>query len=46
MEFYTLYEFLVHSKNWTYVLMAVSLVLLLCFYRFLFGRDERTGRPD
>lgn len=46
MEFPTLYAFLIHSKGWTYVLMGVTLVGLLCFWRFLTGRDTKSGRPD
>lgn len=46
MEFHTLYEFMVYTKSQTYLLMGASLVLILCFYRFLTARDKRTGRPD
>ena len=46
MEFHTLYEFMVYTKSLTYILMGVSLVLFLCFFRFLTARDRRSGRPD
>ena len=40
--FYTLYDFMVYTKS----LMGVTLVLFVCFYRFLTARDERSGRPE
>lgn len=46
MEYPTLYSFLIHTKGWTYALMGFSLVGLLLFWRFLSGRDKKTGRPD
>ena len=45
-DFPTLYSFMVYTKGWTYTLMVVTLLGFLGFYRFLFGRDKRTGRPD
>ena len=36
-DFPTLYSFMIFTKGWTYVLR---------YWRFLFGRDERTGRPE
>ncbi len=45
-DFPTLYSFMAHTKNWTYVLMAVTLLGFLGFWRFLFGRDKKTGGPD
>lgn len=45
-EFYTLYDFMVNTKCVTYILMGVTLVALLGFWRFLSGRDERSGRPE
>lgn len=45
-EYATLYEFMVHTKCVTYILMGVTLAALLGFWRFLSGRDKRTGRPD
>ncbi len=45
-EYYTLYDFLIHSKGWTYTLMGVTLAGFVCFWRFLHGRDQRSGRPD
>ena len=46
MEFHTLYEFMIYTKSLTYILMGVTLVLFLGFYRFLTARDQRSGRPD
>ena len=47
MEYFpTLYSFMIFTKGWTYVLMGVALVGFLGYWRFLFGRDERTGRPE
>ena len=45
-DFPTLYSFLVYTKGWTYVLMGGTLLAFLGFWRFLFGRDTKTGRPD
>lgn len=45
-SFPTLYSFMIFTKGWTYVLMGVALVGFLGYWRFLFGRDERTGRPE
>ena len=45
-DFPTLYTFMIFTKGWTYVLMGVALVGFLGYWRFLFGRDERTGRPE
>lgn len=45
-EYYTLYEFLIHSKGWTYTLMGLTLIAFVLFWHFLTGRDDRTGRPD
>ncbi len=44
-EYHTLYAFLIHTKGWTYALMGVTLAGLLCLWRFLSGRDKKTGRP-
>ena len=44
--FSPLYDFLVYTKSLSYILMGVTLVLFVCFYRFLTARDERSGRPD
>ena len=38
-DFPTLYSFMIFTKGWT-------LVGFLGYWRFLFGRDERTGRPE
>jgi hypothetical protein len=39
--FYTLHDFLLHSKSITYMLMGAILVGLLLFWLFLSGRDEK-----
>ncbi len=39
--FYTMHDFLLHSKSITYMLMGAILVGLLLFWLFLSGRDER-----
>lgn len=45
-DFPTLYSFMVYTKGWTYVLMGVTLLGFLGYWRFLFGRDNRSGRPE
>ncbi len=39
--FYTLHDFLLHSKSMTYILMGGILVGMLLFWLFLSGRDEK-----
>lgn len=39
--FYTLHDFLLHSKSITYMLMGGILVGLMLFWFFLSGRDEK-----
>jgi hypothetical protein len=39
--FYTLHDFLLHSKSITYILMGGILVGMLLFWLFLSGRDEK-----
>ena len=39
--FYTMYDFLLHSKSMTYILMGGILVGMLLFWLFLSGRDEK-----
>jgi len=39
--FYTLHDFLLHSKSITYMLMGAVLIGLLLFWLFLSGRDEK-----
>ena len=39
--FYTLHDFLLHSKSVTYLLLGAILVGLLLFWLFLSGRDEK-----
>ncbi len=37
--YYSLHDFMLHGKTWTYILMGVGLLALLGFYLFLNGRD-------
>ena len=37
--FYSLHDFMLHTKTWTYVFMGCGLFVLLGFYIFLTGRD-------
>ncbi|MBW2438345.1 MAG: hypothetical protein JRF29_13760 [Deltaproteobacteria bacterium] len=39
--FHTLHDFLLHSKNITYILVGGILVGMLLFWLFLSGRDEK-----
>lgn len=39
--FYTLHDFLLHSKSITYILLGGILVAMLLFWLFLSGRDEK-----
>ncbi len=38
--FYSLQDFMLHTKTITYVLMGVGLAALACFWLFLSDRDE------
>jgi hypothetical protein len=38
--FYTLQDFLTHTKGVTYVLIIAVLLAMLGFWRFLTGRDD------
>ena len=38
---YTLQDFMTHTKTITYLLMGATLVVLMLFWRFLTGRDEK-----
>ncbi len=38
--FYTLQEFLTYTKGVTYILVIVSLIVMVWFWRFLVERDE------
>ena len=40
-RFYTLHDFLLHSKSITYILMGAILIGLLLFWFFLSGRDDK-----
>lgn len=42
--FYSLQDFMLHSKTITYVLMGGGLVGLACFWYFLCGRDKDIKR--
>jgi len=44
--FYTLYDFMVYTKCFTYIMMGVTLLTMLGFYLFLTARDKQSGRPD
>ncbi|MBW1891188.1 MAG: hypothetical protein JRI93_11860 [Deltaproteobacteria bacterium] len=39
--FYTLQDFMLHSKNITYIVMGIVLIVLPLFWRFLSGRDQK-----
>ena len=39
--FYTLQDFMLHTKNLTYIVMAGILIALPLFWRFLTDRDEK-----
>lgn len=38
--FYTLQDFMAHTKNISYILVALSLIGLAVFWCFLVGKDE------
>ncbi|MEE8480232.1 MAG: hypothetical protein V3T59_03215 [Desulfobacterales bacterium] len=38
--FYTLQEFLTYTKGVTYILVIVTLIVMVWFWRFLVERDE------
>ncbi|MEE4357799.1 MAG: hypothetical protein V2I97_15135 [Desulfococcaceae bacterium] len=37
---YTLQDFMLHTKNITYILMGVGLVAYVAFWNFLTGKDD------
>jgi len=39
--FYTLHDFILHTKAVIYLMMAGILIVLSFFWRFLTGRDEK-----
>ncbi len=39
--FYTLHDFMLHTKSITYILMGVALVSFVGYWLFLTGRDEK-----
>ena len=39
--FFTLQDFMLHSKNMTYIVMGIVLIALPMFWRFLTGRDRK-----
>ncbi len=43
-EFPNIYLFTLFTKNWTYVLMGVTLLCLWGFWHFLTARDKKTGK--
>ncbi len=40
-QFYSLHDFMLHTKSVTYVLIGAGLVVLAGFWLFLSGRDEK-----
>jgi hypothetical protein len=38
--YYTLHDFMAHTKNISYILLALSLIGLAGFWCFLVGEDE------
>ena len=38
---YTLQDFMTHSKGITYLVMGATLIVILLFWTFLTGRDEK-----
>ena len=38
--FYTLQEFMTHTKGVTYVIIVLALLVFLGFWKFLTGNDE------
>ena len=41
MEIHTLHEFMLHTKNITYLLMGATLVGVVCYWLVLTGRDKK-----
>ncbi len=41
-HFYTLHDFLLHTKSAAYILMGITLLGILGFWLYLTGRDEET----
>ena len=39
--FYSLQDFMLHSKSITYIVMGIVLIALPLFWRFLSGRDKK-----
>lgn len=37
---YTLHDYMLHSKNAIYILMGLGLIVYLCWWLFLTGRDD------
>jgi len=40
MEFYTLQDFMIHTKNITYILMVAILIGITGYWLFLTDRDD------
>jgi hypothetical protein len=38
--YYTLNDYLAHTKGVAYILIVIILIGLFCFWRFLTGKDE------
>lgn len=38
--FYSLHDFMLHTKNWAYIFMGVVLIGFACYWFFLSDRDE------
>lgn len=38
--FYSLQDFLLHTKSVTYILMGIGVLVLLAYWIFLTGRDD------
>lgn len=43
-SFYSLHEFMLHTKSIAYVLVGIGLVVLAGFWCFLSGRDEKISK--
>lgn len=38
--YYTLQDYLTHTKGVAYILIVIILIGMLCFWKFLTGKDE------
>ena len=39
--FYSLHDFMLHTKSWTYIFMGLTVLAIWGFYLFISGRDEK-----